>query len=223
LFPEVEAKTIFPHMVETLLPSGIKGFVAAALIAALMSSIDSTLNSTGTLISLDFYKKWRPHATAHEAVRVGQWTTLFVMLFGIAWVLVVMRAESLFQYLQGVNAAISPPIAVCFLIGVFWPRANHKGAMSALIGGLALGLFFMISSPFPFLISAGINFLFSLSILVIVSLLTEAPEQQQLAGLTWKDAKSHVRAESSLNEVRLYRSIVIVLLLIMTYLWWTFS
>ena len=219
LFPEVEAKTIFPHMVEVLLPVGIKGLVSAALIAALMSSIDSTLNSTGTLISLDFYKKWRPEASPHQAVRVGQWTTVLVMIFGILWVLVVMKAESLFQYLQAVNAAISPPIAVSFLIGVFWPRANHQGALSALIGGLIIGILFMIYEPFPFLVSAGVNFILSLGILVGVSLLTPAPQVESIRSLTWSGVKDHISESTTAKELWLYRLLAGVLIIFMIFLW----
>ncbi|MCB0394965.1 MAG: sodium/solute symporter, partial [Bdellovibrionales bacterium] len=154
LFPETSPNEIFPKLVTEILPIGAKGLVAAALIAALMSSIDSTLNSTGTLIALDFYSKWKKKSepTQKELVKVGRVSTVVVMVFGILWVHVVMRAESLFQYLQQVNAAISPPIAAAFVVGVFWKRANHKGVLTALLGGFAFGIALLAWNAFPFLI-----------------------------------------------------------------------
>ncbi|MCA9602713.1 MAG: sodium/solute symporter, partial [Myxococcales bacterium] len=136
LFPDADAKAIYPMMISKLLPTGLTGLVAAGLIAALMSSISSTLNSTRTLVSLDLYRRLRPDAASTTVVRVGQITTVIVMVFGIAWVFVVARFESIFQYLQQVQAAISPPIAAAFLFGVFWRRANYRGVMMALVGGL---------------------------------------------------------------------------------------
>jgi solute:Na+ symporter, SSS family len=223
LYPEIEAQVVFPMMVTELLPIGVTGLVAAALIAALMSSIDSTLNSTGTLVSLDFYQRYRPHATPAQIVRVGRWTTIVVMIFGILWVNVVANASSLFQYLQEVNAAISPPIAAAFLIGVFWKRANYQGVMTALLGGLALGLTFTWLKLFPFLISAGINFAFSVLLLVIVSYLTPPPRPEQVEGLTFASIKSVMHGQVTVRQKWVFRALVGTLLVTMAGLWTYFS
>lgn len=223
LFPDAESHSIFPLMVEQLLPPGLKGLVAAALLAALMSSIDSTLNSTGTLVSLDLYKIWKPQASARQVLRVGQVTTLVVMVFGIAWVLVVMRAESLFQYLQQVNAAISPPIASAFLVGIFWKRANHKGVLSALAGGLLVGLGLLVWDAFPFLISAAITFGFSVVAIVVVSLMTAPPQSYQVDRLTWASVGTLVDSQSSPLQLWVFRITATVLFITMVCLWWNFK
>ena len=184
LYPNLESPNhVFPTLLGDLLPTGLLGLVAAGLIAALMSSIDSTLNSTATLVAIDFVQRFRPNTSPARLIKIGRYTTVVVMAFGIAWVLVVERAESLFQYLQQVNAAISPPIAATFIVGVFWHRANHRGAMWALVGGLVIGLVLMALAPFSFLISAAVTFALSIGLLVVGSLsvrtssLTHSPTQ----------------------------------------------
>ncbi|MFH1725794.1 MAG: sodium:solute symporter [Elusimicrobiota bacterium] len=223
LFPEIESKTVFPVMVRELLPVGVTGLVAAALIAALMSSIDSTLNSTGTLVSLDFYQPRRPDATQAELVRVGRITTVVVMVFGVLWVLVVRRAESIFQYLQQVQAAISPPIAASFLLGVFWPRANHAGVLSSLLGGLCVGLGLLAWEPLPFLMAAGVTFAFSIIVLVAVSLATEPPKPEQVEGLCWKGIRPLLEKATTSRQRLLFRVLVAAILACMAVLWLRFS
>lgn len=223
LFPEIDGKAAFPTLVQELLPVGLKGVVAAALIAALMSSIDSTLNSTGTLFSLDFYKKWKPEATPQQVVAVGRWATLVVMVFGLLWVNVVAESESLFQYLQQVNAAISPPIAASFLMGVFWPRANHQGVMSALICGLVIGLSLMVADVMPFLVAAGVTFFASLAILVIGSLLTDPPPAYRLDQLVWRDVDQVVNKETTARQRIIFKFGAGLLVVIMIGLWMMFS
>lgn len=184
LYPEIDSKSAFPMLIAQLLPAGLTGLVAAALIAALMSSIDSTLNSAGALFSLDFYERFRPSASPEELVRVGRITTVVVSVFGIAWVSVVASAESLFQYLQQVNAAISPPIAATFLLGVLSRRVNHTGVMVGLVSGLVIGLGLLAFSDINFLIGAGINFGICVLIIVAASLLSEVPARAKVEGLT---------------------------------------
>lgn len=216
LFPDAEAKSIFPILVKELLPVGLTGVVAAALIAALMSSLDSTLNSTATLVSLDFFKRFRSQLSEQKVVWIGRLTTVIVLLFGMAWVLVVQRAESLFQYLQQVNAAISPPIAAVFLAGIFWPRANHTGALSALVGGLFIGVGLLVAEPFPFLISAGVTFFCSMGLLAAGSLLTPAPHPEKIQNLTWKN-----RRVEPIHPF--YFRMMIAILVVMAILWFSFS
>ena len=222
LYPEIaaeDAESVFPTMLRELLPVGVTGLVAAGLIAALMSSIDSTLNSTGTLVSLDFYQRWRPEASPQAIVAVGRITTVVVMGFGMAWVLVVERAESLFQYLQEVNAAISPPIAAAFLVGVFWKRANHAGVMTALVGGLAAGIGLLVLEPFPFLISAAVTFAISVALLAIGSLTTAPPRPEQVEGLTWGGVGALVGKLTTAAQRLRFRVLVGVILVIMAGLW----
>lgn len=229
LYPEVTGDTALPALITKLLPSGLKGLMIAALLAALMSSLSSVFNSSSTLITMDFYKPLRPKATEKELVMVGRISTGALVVLGILWIpfMKYISAE-LYVYLQSVQAYISSPIAAVFLIGLFWPRANAKGAISSLLGGFVLGgARFVLEvlhgqDPFtnPFVVSfVGINFLhFAIlmfvvcsAILVFVSLATEKPEESQLKGYTWKH-RSH---EAMSDEKRARHRINVILSVIL--------
>ncbi len=196
----------YPTLVTSyLLPSGIKGVVVASLLAALMSSLASVFNSTSTLFTIDFYKKFRPESTEVELVLVGRLATTLMVVLGVLSVpLITMLSGQLFVYLQSVQAYISPPIAAVFILGVFWGRANSKGAISALGVGAVLGaLRFILEivaksgtslgsfewfATMNFLHFAVFLFVISVGMVVSVSLLTAAPDGRQISGLTMATA-----------------------------------
>ena len=136
---------------------------------------------------------------------------------------VVERAESLFQYLQQVNAAISPPIAAAFIVGVFWPRANGRGAMCALVGGLLAGLVLMVVEPFPFLITAAITFGISITLLVAGSLSAPAPSPEQVEGLTWSRVERALSQQPPAHQRLIFRLSAASTCVTMACLWTYFA
>ncbi len=129
-----------PMLTMNVLPVGLRGLVVSGLIAALMSSLSSVFNSCSTLITLDVYKKYKPMATEKQLVRVGQISTLILIVLGLSWIPLLKLIEGgLFQKLQSIQAYISPPIAAVFLVGIMSKRVNSRGAKWALITGLVLG------------------------------------------------------------------------------------
>jgi len=213
LFPGIRGDEAYPTLVTSnLLPVGIKGIVIASLLAALMSSLASCFNSSSTLFTMDFYKHYKPDATEKELVRVGRMATAGLVLLGILWVPLIRSISSqLFVYLQSVQGYISPPIAAVFILGVFWKRANSKGAIYALASGGILGAlrlimeilakkaawdfgFFHWFATMNFLHFAVMLFVISIAVLVGVSLAGEIPARKKIAGLTFATAKE-VRSE----------------------------
>ncbi len=189
-----------PTLIAVLLPVGLRGLVVAGLLAALMSSLSSVFNSTSTLVTLDVYKKLRPAASERQLVLVGQATTALLVGFGLLWIpFMKLISGQLYQYLQSVQAYISPPIAAVFLIGVLWQRVNANGAIAALITGFVLGMgrlvveisqplqrgFLEVYADINFLHFAVILFMICTAVLVIVSLLTPPPPASKVAGLTF--------------------------------------
>jgi SSS family solute:Na+ symporter len=171
----------YPTLIVNLLPSGLVGVMIAALMAALMGGMASVFNSASTLVTLDFYQRVRPQASEAQLVFFGRFAT------GV---------------LQAVQAYISPPIAACFVLGILWARLNGTGALSSLLTGLGLGtLRFVLEvldkgsrfdSPgirwlldMNFLHYAILMFVICCAVLIVVSLLTPAPQRRQLAGLTF--------------------------------------
>src|SRR6202795_838646 len=145
LFTVVDGKVTngdiaFPTLVINLLPTGLVGLLIAALLAALMGAMSSVFNSASTMVTLDFYKKFRPTASEKQLVNFGRIATGAMVLLGLLWVpFIHLLSAQLYIYLQSVQAYISPPIAVCFIFGILWPRLNGEGAISSLLVGFVLG------------------------------------------------------------------------------------
>jgi len=136
-------KMVFLKMVNTYLPAGLVGLIVAVLVAAVISTLDSGLNSFSTIYTLDVHKRWvDPDADKHKIKRVGQTTTLLCALaaVGIAWLLSKAEGTSLFNLFQSIIGYMAPPISAVFILGVFWKRATGKAALATLIIGSLVSL-----------------------------------------------------------------------------------
>ncbi|MEZ4421800.1 MAG: sodium:solute symporter [Gemmatimonadota bacterium] len=188
-----------PALMAALLPVGLRGLVVAGLLAALMSSLSSVFNSTSTLVTLDVYKRLHPEASERRLVVVGQLTTAALVGLGLLWIPLMDRISGqLYQYLQSVQAYISPPIAAVFLAGLLWRRVNAPGAVAALGTGFVLGVgrliaeilkdrldgFWFRFADMNFLHFAVVLFLVCSAVLIGVSLLTPEPPPEKVEGLT---------------------------------------
>lgn len=189
-----------PTMIGALLPVGLRGLVVAGLLAALMSSLSSVFNSCSTLITWDVYRKLHPAASERQLVWVGQISTAVLVGFGLLWIpMMQFISGQLYQYLQSVQAYISPPIAAVFLIGIFWRRVNARGAMASLLVGFVFGAARLVAelsksqldgwlytfADINFLHFAIFLFVICVVVLVFVSFTAPAPSDEQLEGLTF--------------------------------------
>ena len=223
-----------PALVGSLLPAGLRGLVVAGLMAALMSSLSSVFNSTSTLVTIDVYKKLRPVSSERQLVLVGQVTTAVLVGFGLLWIPVMKNISSqLYQYLQSVQAYISPPIAAVFLIGVLWKRVNATGAMAALLSGFVLGMgrlaaelgkenlsgLLLSFASMNFLHFAIFLFVVCTVILIVVSLLTPAPAPERVAGITFATRTRAAAGETNLNWRRRDRTLSFVLVACVLAVW----
>jgi solute:Na+ symporter, SSS family len=130
----------YTSLVAQILPHGIKGIVACGMIVALMASLASKFNAAATLFTMDFYREWHPTASGKTEVLVGRIATAVIVFMGICWVLVIKALHSnLYEYLQSVQAYLSPAIAVLFGVGVFWKRATAPAALWAFVVGVVAG------------------------------------------------------------------------------------
>src|SRR6516165_6107202 len=206
LFPEQvisKPDSAYPSLVLNLLPTGLVGLVMAALLAAVMGAMSSVFNSASTLVTLDFYKKIRPEASESQLVNFGRIATGAMVLLGLLWVpFIHLLSAQLYIYLQSVQAYISPPIAVCFIFGILWTRANGQGAISSLLTGFVLGAVRFVYEVLDksnhyesglvrwlvdlnFLHYAIFMFVVCSVVLIGVSLMYPAPDRRKLAGLTF--------------------------------------
>ena len=133
----------YPLLLFELLPRGILGLVLAGLLAAMMSSVSATFNSASTLITMDFVKQFRPDLSSQQLVRVGQISTLVLVVAACLWAPQIERFSSLFEYLQIILSFIAPPVAAAFIAGLFSKRVNGTGAFSSLLFGAGLTIVFL--------------------------------------------------------------------------------
>jgi SSS family solute:Na+ symporter len=218
-----------PTMIGALLPTGLRGLVVAGLLAALMSSLSSVFNSCSTLITWDIYRKLRPEASERTLVWVGQISTAVLVCFGLLWIpMMELISGQIYQYLQSVQAYISPPIAAAFLLGVFWKRVNSEGAIASLVTGFVLGIGRLVAelskdslgdgwlfwySDINFLHFAIFLFVICAAVMVLVSLVTPEPDETQFSGLTFQTTAPLAATENALwrrTDIRL--SIVVMAL-----------
>ncbi len=196
LFPDLpNADMVFPTLVTEVLPVGIVGLVLAGLIAAIMSSVDSTLNSASTLVVHDFVEPRHKNLTPKKVGLYGRVTTLIFMIIAIVWAPQIANFGGLWSYIQQAFSILVPPIAAIFLVGVFWRRGNGQGAFMSLIIGHTVGLLLFISAQaglwtIHFTINVGLMTIFSALVFVVVSLMTAPPPEEQVELTTWKPALS---------------------------------
>ncbi len=205
------ADQAFPTMVAALIPIGLRGLVAGGLLAALMSSLASTFNSSSTLFTMDIYKKKHPEASEKKLVSVGRIATIVLCISGLAWIpLMKLISSQLYHYLQSVQSYLAPPIAAVFLLGIFWKRINGPAALTSLIGGFGIGMLRIVLELNKAKLTgvlkafASINFLyFSISLfvlcivgMIVISLLTKKPDYAKLNGLTYATTVAADKAAS---------------------------
>ncbi|OGD33553.1 MAG: sodium:solute symporter, partial [Candidatus Aminicenantes bacterium RBG_19FT_COMBO_58_17] len=140
-FPPInDSADTYSLLINHLLPVGLKGVVAAALLAALMSTVSGALNSISTLFSLDLYKRWKPRTPEARLTHIGRTVTFIAMVLAILWSPLISHFQSIFQGIVALICYIAPPITAVFVWGVFWRRASAMGALATLSIGSALGL-----------------------------------------------------------------------------------
>lgn len=236
------AQQAFPMLVTEVLPIGVRGIVVAGLLAALMSSLAGAFNASAALFTIDFYSKLRPQATQQRIVWVGRVATVVMVLIGLAWIPVIKGGKGLYDYLQGIQSYLAPPIFVVFFLGVFSKRLNAKGCLWALIVGFALGLFrlavdtpvklipdfsypegsfFWIVNNMYFQYYSLIIFLISIGVMVVVSYMTEEPSYEKINGLTYGTLSEEDRKASraSWNKWDVIASAAVVAAILAAYLY----
>jgi SSS family solute:Na+ symporter len=217
------SNSAFPTLVINLLPAGLVGLMIAALMAALMGAMSAVFNSASTLVTLDFYKRLRPQATEKHLVAFGRVATGAMVVLGLLWVPFIDKMNpQLFIYLQSVQAYISPPIAVCFVFGILWPRLNGRGAITSMLTGFALGaarFVLEIQDKKQHLASPLARFLLDMNflhyaiwmfvacalVLILVSYATPAPSREKLAGLTFATVDQKLVATGAAPAGKIFR------------------
>jgi len=239
-----QAQQAFPLMVAYVLPIGVRGIVVAGLLAALMSSLAGVFNASSTLFTIDFYSRIKKNISQEKLVHVGRVATTVMVLIGLAWLPVIRGGKGLYDYLQGVQSYLAPPIFVVFFTGILNKRLNAKGCLAALYTGFFLGLF-RLAVDTPVKLIPGFRyaegsflwilnniyfqyyslfiFLVSIAVMYAVSYATEKPDEQKIMGLTFGTVTPEQRlaTRSSWSRGDVVASVIVVLLIIAAYLYFT--
>jgi SSS family solute:Na+ symporter len=226
----VNSKGIYTLMITQLIPTGLVGVLVAALLSGLMSQISGALNSIATLVSYDIYKRYKPKASDTSLINVGKITAGVALIVSLALLPLLNNYESIFNGLNDIIAHIAPPITCVFLLGVFWEKASAVSAKYTLWIGSALGVIvFAVSKLYPdtvigrvpFMMMAFYLFCICFIMQVFLSYLFPVQHTKESARLFWKSPWEPLRspAWSGLGN---YKILSVLLILIMSVLFWIF-
>ncbi|MCR4439756.1 MAG: sodium:solute symporter [bacterium] len=237
------AQKAFPLLVAHVLPAGARGIVVAGLLAALMSSLAGVFNASATLFTIDFYSRCRPDASQRHLVWIGRMATTVMVIIGLLWIPVIRGGKGLYDYLQGVQSYLAPPIFVVFFMGVFWKRMNARGCVTALTTGFALGLFRLaVDTPvklFHVQYAPGsflwiINHIYfqyyslfitlvTVGVMILASYTAAEPPYERLTGLTFATTTDEQRRASRASWSRgdVVASVLLVLFIVMAYIYFS--
>ncbi len=202
LYPNLEhSDLVYPTLMFDLLPSGLLGLTLAGFIAAIMSQIDSSLNSASTLVTMDFVRRGYPNLGSRKLMAIGRLVMAAFLVFAILWAPFITNFPSIFSYIQTMFSYAVPPVVALFLLGIFWRRTNSAGAMSGVVTGVLVGavafLYFEILdlADLHFLYMAPLIFVITAIVIALVSLLTPAADMERIEGYLW--TRASFEAESA--------------------------
>ncbi len=179
------ADEAYPWLLNAYVGPGLKGLAFAALIAAIVSSLASMMNSTATIFTMDIYRNYL-NKSASEAglVRTGRIVALICIGIAVCLAPLLASLDQVFQYIQEYTGFVSPGVLAIFIMGLFWKKATANSAVvSALLSiplTWALKWFF---PALPFLDRMGVAFVISVAVIVVLSL-AEGKGQDSKKGIS---------------------------------------
>lgn len=196
LVPELEnGDDAVPTMIKNLLPPGLRGLMFAALFAALMSSVDSGLNSSSTIWTTDLYGRAyrlfaRKEMHEHHALVMGRTFTVIFIVSAAVMAPALENRETMYDFIQTSLSMFQGPVLAILLLGIMWRRATQWGGLAGLLLGVAFTTILhntenVFPSEDPFLFVAWWSFVFSVVVTVLVSLVTPADPDEKVRGLVF--------------------------------------
>jgi len=215
LYPQLTTPDqAYPSMM-ALMPTGIKGLIFAALVAAIVSSLASMTNSISTIFTMDIYSKLKPGKSQKHYVFIGRTAALISLAIALVVAEPLLgKFDQAFQYIQEFTGFFTPGIVVIFVMGMFWSKASSAGALAAAIGSAVFSILLKVYwVALPFMDRVGLVFLLCLALCVIVSL--AKPDKGQDSSVSLDDV--NFKTSSNFNIAAL--GVVIILIALYT-TWW---
>ncbi len=217
----------YTFMLTHLLPAGLKGLVAAAMLAAAMQTCSAALNSTATLVAYDLFKRHNQVIADQKLVRIGKITTVAATLLAICCSPLFGHYTTIFEGINKLISYVSPPITAVFLLGVFWKRASGKAAFLTLIGGSLLGavMFYLDWKKIysgDFMLTAFFLFLACVVLMIAASWIFPESLKAEAKQLVWEDWREPLRGEAGGHGLGNYRVLTVAVLVVFVGLYLTF-
>ena len=248
--PQTSADT-YTFLITHLLPVGLKGLVAAAMLAAAMQTCSAALNSTATLVAYDLFKRHRPNIGDHQLVRIGKITTIFGTILAIICSPLFGHYTTIFEGINKLISYVAPPITAVFLLGVFWKRASGKSAFITLVAGMGLGAITFVLDFFKAkIVGAGataeniaasplLNFIYNIVlkdfmlvafmllvicivIMVATTFMFPEPFKAEAKLLVWENWREPLRGEAGGRGLGNYRVLTVLILVVFITLYFIF-
>lgn len=206
----------YPWLISVFIPTGLKGLVLAALVAAIVSSLASMLNSTSTIFTMDIYKPYigkNPSET--KLVTVGRKSAAAALIIAVILAPLLGSIPQMFQYIQEYTGLVSPGVLAVFIMGLFWKKATNKGAIVGIISSIIVA--FLLKMPavdLPFLDQMLYTMLITMAIIAGVSM-TTSPEVDDPKGI---QLTSKLFVTDSVFNISAY-AILIMLVVLYTIFW----
>lgn len=205
----------YPWLLHNFVPNGIKGLAFAALVAAIVSSLASMMNSISTIFTMDIYHGYiKKDASETRLVKVGRITAAVALLIAIPTAIMLQNLDQAFQFIQEFTGFVSPGALAIFLLGFFWKRATSNGALLAALGTFVFSAAFRYFMPeLPFMDRMGLVFIICVLIMVISAMVEKKPVSEKFTVID--------KAQFSTSTGFKIASLIIVIVLSVIYIiWW---
>lgn len=199
----------------SMIPAGLRGLAFAALVAAILSSLASMMNSISTIFTMDIYKTYLSNnASEKRLVNVGRITAILAMVIAVAIAPLLTNLDQAFQYIQEFTGFISPGALAIFLTGFFYKKATANGALASALGTFVFSALFKFVLPnVPFLDRMGYVFLICLFIIWLFAKIENKPESPKVIQLD--------KTMFTTSKGFKWGAVIIIIILIILYaLWW---
>jgi SSS family solute:Na+ symporter len=215
--PQSAADT-YTFLITHLLPVGLKGLVAAAMLAAAMQTCSAALNSTATLVAYDLFKRHKPDISDHQLVTIGKWTTVLGTILAIVASPLFGHYTTIFEGINKLISYVAPPITAVFLLGVFWKRPSGTAAFVTLVGGMLLGAvtFYLDWNDIyrgDFMLIAFLLLVACVVVMIVATFLFPAPLKPEAKSLVWENWTEPLRVKcgSGWSDYRLMSTVILVI------------
>ena len=216
--PQTAADT-YTFMLMHLLPVGLKGLVAAALLAAAMQTCSAALNSTATLVAYDLFRRYRPELNDRQLIHIGKITTIIGTILAIVASPLFGHYTTIFEGINKLISYVSPPVTAVFLLGIFWKRASGRSALITLIAGIVLGFiaFYLDWNNIyrgDFMLMAFWLLIVCLAIMVLTTFIFPEPLKAEAEPLVWQNWREPLRGEANGRGLANYRLASVAILIV---------